>query len=266
MYDGLRSRGIPESETKHMAKRQTFYTRADLFEADVSPRAKLVLTYLSRVSDRAGVCFPSIPTIADKCGCCENSVRKALKELQAAGFIAIAANTLPTRRGNRRCTSNRYTLLFVPSKDEGGPLQPVQGGPSRDEGHRYNRKDTMDVPKGHSPSVDGTDPDHDPDREEKGLSAILSRLHLDTFEDRTFAKAIRHALRRMYHSESIRVQGQTIPRSDVRSAMELLTIDHIDFVERQLREATSSVICGERFLISCLYNAPLDCMARSRCG
>ena len=38
-----------------MAKRKTFYVRADLFEARISLRAKLVLVYLSRVSDRQGV-------------------------------------------------------------------------------------------------------------------------------------------------------------------------------------------------------------------
>lgn len=47
-----------------MAKRKTFYVRADLFEARISLRAKLVLVYLSRVSDRQGVSFPSVPTIA----------------------------------------------------------------------------------------------------------------------------------------------------------------------------------------------------------
>ncbi|MBR2606201.1 MAG: helix-turn-helix domain-containing protein [Clostridia bacterium] len=249
-----------------MGKRQTFYTRADLFEARISPRAKLVLTYLSRVSDKQGLCFPSVPTIAEKCGCCQNTARKALRELERAGFIAIAAATLPTEHGRQRRTSNRYTLLFVPSKNEGTPLQPAQGAPSPDEGPVYNSKLTMDVPKGHSQSVNATDPDRDTDRGEKGLGAILFRLHLDLYEDETFAKSVRHALRRMYHSESIRVKGETIPRDQVRGCMELLTIDHIDFVQRQLREATSSVTCGERFLISCLYNAPLDCMAKSRCG
>ena len=249
-----------------MAKRQTFYTRADLFHTDVSPRAKFVFTYLSSVSDRQGVCFPSVPTIAEKCGCCENSVRKALRELEGAGLISISSNTLPTRRGGRRRTANVYTLLFVPAKNEGGPLQPVKGGPSRDEGHRYYSKDTMDVPKGHSQSVDVTDPDPDRDGPETGLKAIFARLQLDLFYDKSFAKAIRHALRRMYHAESIRVNGEVIFREDVRSVMELLTIDHIDFVERQLREATATVTCGEKFLVSCLYNAPLDCMAKSRCG
>ena len=250
-----------------MAKRQTFYTRADLFEANISPRAKLILAYLSRVSDRQGVSFPSIPTIAEKCGCCQNTARKALRELEAAGFISITAATLPTEHGRHRCTSNRYTLLFVPSKSEGAPLQLVQGAPSPDEGHRYNSKLTIDVPYGHSQSVgDMTDHDPDPDGEKKGLSAILSRLQLDLYEDKSFSKSVRHALRRMYHSDSIRVKGEMIPRDQVRSSMELLTIDHIDFVQRQLREATAAVTWGEGYLISCLYNAPLDCMARSRCG
>ena len=142
----------------------------------------------------------------------------------------------------------------------------VQGAPSGDEGHSYNSKLTMDAPCGHSQSVDRTDPDLDPDGEKKGLSAILSRLQLDLYEDKPFAKAVRHALRRMYSAESIRVNGTVIPREDVRSVMELLTIDHVDFVERQLREATAAVTCGEKYLIACLYNAPLDCMAKIRCG
>ena len=250
-----------------MAKRQTFYTRADLFEADISPRAKLVLAYLSRVSDKQGVSFPSVPTIAEKCGCCPNSARKALRELEAAGFISVTPATLPTKSGKIRWTSNRYTLLFVPSQNEVPLLQPVQEGTSTDEGLRYNSKLTMDVPYGHSQSVgDVTDHDPDGDREKKGLGAILSRLQLDLYEDKSFAKSVRHALRRMYHAESIRVKGETICREEVRSAMELLTIDHIDFVQHQLHEATGAVTCGERFLISCLYNAPLDCMAKTRCG
>ena len=247
-----------------MNPRKTFYARADLFEANVSPRAKLVLAYLSRVSNKQGVSFPAVSTIAERCGCCENSARKALRELVNAGFLSVAAATTTTRRGRLRRTTNRYTLLFFGPQQEEAPLQPVQGGTSRDAGHSYDSKLTMDVPCGHSPSVDGTDPDHDAG--EDGLSALLCRLHLDLFEDRTFAEAVRHALRRMYQAESIRVSGQTIPQSHVRSALALLTVDGIDFVERQLREATAQVTCGEKFLISCLYNAPLDCMAKSRCG
>ncbi len=249
-----------------MAKRQTFYARADLFEAKISPRAKLVLAYLSRVSNTQGQSWPAVPTIAEKCGCCENSARKALRELEAAGFISVTARDLPTKQGRLRHTSHIYTLLFLPSKDEGALLQPVKEGTSADEGLRDDREITIDVPKGHSPSVETTDPDPDRDRGERNLKTVLSRLQLDLFEDKAFAKAVRHALRRMYHSESIRVKGEAIPRETVRDALDLLTVDHIDFVERQLREATGHVTCGESYLMSCLYNAPLDCLARSRCG
>lgn len=249
-----------------MGKRQTFYARADLFEANISARAKLVLAYLSRVSDKAGVSFPSIPTVAEKCGCCPNSARKALRELERAGFIAIAAATLPTKSGKTRWTAHRYTLLFLPAKNAVPVPQPVQDPPARDAGLSYNSKTKTDVPYGHSPSVRETDPDRDPDREAGDLEQLLARLHLDLFEDRTFVRSVRHALGRMYRAESIRVRGETIPRSDVRSALDLLTVDHIDFVERQLREATGRVTWGEGYLMSCLYSAPLDCMAKDRCG
>ena len=145
-----------------MAKRKTFYVRADLFEARISLRAKLVLVYLSRVSDRQGVSFPSVPTIARMCGCCPNTARKAIRELAGAGFISVAAATLPTRSGKTRWATNRYTLLFVPSRNEVPLLHPVQGGTSTGEGLSYNRELTMDVPYGHSQSVgDRTDPDRD---------------------------------------------------------------------------------------------------------
>lgn len=249
-----------------MGKRQTFYARADLFEANISARAKLVLAYLSRVSDKAGVSFPSIPTVAEKCGCCPNSARKALRELEQAGLIAIADAMLPTKSGKKRWTAHRYTLLFLPTKVAVPAPQPVQDPPARDAGLSYDSKTTMDVPYGHSQSVSMTDHDRDADRGEGELEGILSGLHLDLFEDRTFARAVRHALGRMYRAKSIRVRGETVPRSDVRSALRLLTVDHIDFVERQLREATGQVTWGEGYLMSCLYSAPLDCMARDRCG
>ena len=63
-------------------KRQTFYIRADLFEVRISPRAKLILAYLFRVSDRQGRSHPSVSTVAYRCGCCPNSARKALHELE----------------------------------------------------------------------------------------------------------------------------------------------------------------------------------------
>ena len=143
-------------------KRQTFYIRADLFEVRISPRAKLILAYLFRVSDRQGRSHPSVSTVAYRCGCCPNSARKALHELEGAGLVAVTPNSLPTRRGNRVHAANTYTLLFLTSQDAGAPLHGLKGGTPRDAGLRYDRDFTIDVPKGHSPSVyDRTDPDPD---------------------------------------------------------------------------------------------------------
>ena len=143
-------------------KRQTFYIRADLFEVRISPRAKLILAYLFRVSDRQGRSHPSVSTVAYRCGCCPNSARKALHELEGAGLVAVTPNSLPTRRGNRVHTANTYTLLFLTSQNAGAPLHGLKEGTPRDAGLRYDRDFTIDVPYGHSPSVsDRTDPDPD---------------------------------------------------------------------------------------------------------
>ena len=143
-------------------KRQTFYIRADLFEMRISPRAKLILAYLFRVSDRQGRSHPSVSTVAYRCGCCPNSARKALHELEGAGLVAVTPNSLPTRRGNRVHAANTYTLLFLTSQDAGAPLHGLKGGTPRDAGLRYDRDFTIDVPYGHSPSVsDRTDTDPD---------------------------------------------------------------------------------------------------------
>ena len=40
--------------------------------------------------------------------------------------------------------------------------------------------------------------------------------------------------------------------------------DHIDFIEAQLGNRYDPVTCGESYLISCLYNAPMDCMVNTR--
>ncbi len=163
-----------------MKKRQTFYIRADLFEAKISPRAKLILAYLFRVSDRQGRSHPSVSTLAYRCGCCPNSARKALRELAAAGLIAITTRDLPTRRGNRVNITNIYTLLFLPSENEGSPLHGLKGGTARDAGHRYNRDFTMYVPYGHSQSVyDGTDHDPDLKREKRKKTALRDRATRD---------------------------------------------------------------------------------------
>ena len=82
-------------------------------------------------------------------------------------------------------------------------------------------------------------------------------LHL--YEDRDFGRAIEQAIRTMYYADSIKVNGNKIPQGAVRNVLEDLTIDHIDHVQRMLNEYGYDVTKGENYLISCIYNAPIDC-------
>lgn len=244
-------------------KRKTFYVSAGIFEQGFSRMAKLVLTYLSRVANREGRCHPSIALIAEQCGCCENSARKAIRELCGAGAITAEPRYTVTNRGRVRQCSNDYVLTALlpasdkpetgaptPSESEPAPLQKLNPPPAKTEGEmNHNSKLTMaKKPLSFSP-----------EQREPELERILERLQLQLYEDRAFADAAEHAIRRMYHADFVTVKGQRIPQGAVRNVLRMLTVDHIDYVQRQLERGAQRVVSGERYLISCLYNAPADC-------
>lgn len=239
--------------------RTTFYVTTDLFEQAVSRTAKLVLTYLSRVANRAGVCFPSVATIAKNCACCENTARKAINELCEAGIVKKDAYFRETVNGKTRQHANRYTLMLPASpsvsstaKTEPTPPQPLNPPPAKNEGEIHNNsKLTMaqNTPSVRNDLQDGTE-----------LWQILDKLYLHLYYDKLFAKSIEHAIRTMFYADHIVVRGRTIPQGAVRNVLHMLTIDHIDFINRQLRNFQDPVINSESYLISCIYNAPMDCM------
>ena len=237
-----------------MAKRTTFYVMADLFDVPLTPMARLVLVYLSRCCNRQGVCNPSIGTIAYSCGCCRNTVRKAIHELEQTGMIMVTSEYAPTKRGKRRRQPNTYTLHCPTSPDALPPVQqmPGTGSPAEQE-INDNGNTIIAVPSIGITGDDGND-----------LERILAKLHLGTFYDQGFARSIEQAIRTMYRAEEITVKKQRIPRDTVRARLRMLTIDHIDFIEAQLGNRYDPVTCGENYLISCLYHAPMDCMVNAR--
>ena len=237
-----------------MAKRTTFYVMADLFNVPLSPMAKLVLVYLSRCCNRQGVCNPSIGTIAYSCGYCRNTAHKAIRELEQAGMITVKSDYAPTKRGKRRRQPNTYTLRCPTSPNALPPVQqmPGPGAPAEQE-INDNSNTIIAVPSVGITGDDGND-----------LEQILEKLHLDIFEDQPFARSIEQAIRTMYRAEEIMVKKQRIPQDAVRDRLRMLTIDHIDFIEAQLGNRYDPVTCGENYLISCLYNAPMDCMVNAR--
>lgn len=104
--------------------------------------------------------------------------------------------------------------------------------------------------------------------ETDGLERLIDGLQLDLFEGSyaRIASAVEDAIRTMYNADSIRVNGRTVPQGAVRSVLKSLTIDHIDFIIRQLENATpdDKVTNGRAYLMACIYNAPADCAVNDR--
>lgn len=104
--------------------------------------------------------------------------------------------------------------------------------------------------------------------ETDGLERLIDGLQLDLFEGSyaRIASAVEDAIRTMYNVDSIRVNGRTVPQGAVRSVLKSLTIDHIDFIIRQLENATpdDKVTNGRAYLMACIYNAPADCAVNDR--
>ena len=96
-----------------------------------------------------------------------------------------------------------------------------------------------------------------------GLDAILKPLYLDTFFDQVFAESVKQAIKTMYGLPVLSVNGTKIENAAIRDRLRLLTIDHIDYVEQQLDRFTGEVTNGERYLMACIYNAPVDCMVKN---
>ena len=259
-----------------MAKRKTFYVPAAIFEGGHSAYAVAVYAYLCFCADKSGVCFPGMETIAAQCGMARSTVKKAMSELEQSGLIRSEATRQTSRSGKVRRGTNRYRINDAPvsgaqtSSDgvpsavsrctpppcDGGPLPRVAAYPPPcDDGEINNNSKTImgDVPSvGMNVREDAT-----------GLDAILEPLYLDSFFDQVFAQSVKQAIITMYRMPSLSVNGSRIDNAAIRERLRLLTIDHVDYVESQLDRFAGDVTSGERYLMSCLYNAPVDCMVKN---
>ena len=94
--------------------------------------------------------------------------------------------------------------------------------------------------------------------EEKRLADILERLELYCYDDKHFTAAVELAVREMYHADHITVGGENIPKERVRERLSHLTTDCIDHIYNRMRDYGASFQNAGKYLISCLYNAPMD--------
>lgn len=60
-----------------------------LYRSELPPRAIAVYLYLNDRAGIEGMCYPSIPTIARHTGLSQSTVRRAIKDLTATGFLTV---------------------------------------------------------------------------------------------------------------------------------------------------------------------------------
>ncbi len=104
---------------------------------------------------------------------------------------------------------------------------------------------------------------HNAREDTTGLDAILEPLYLDSFFDQVFAQSVKQAIKTMYDLPILSVNGMRIPNALIRKRLMMLTIDHIDYVEKQIDAFSGEITNGERYLMACIYNAPVDCMMKN---
>ena len=266
-----------------MAKRKTFYVSAAIFDTPLSAYAIAVFAYLSYCADRQGSCFPSIATIAERCGMSRTTVKKAKDELKQAGLIRTEKAYMPCTNGKRRQSANRYQLLTIPhqsvrngTRDDRPTGRETTCPRSCDD--RPSGRETAapwscgdreinnnsNITMGDVPSVghNGGDAENETDGQ-TDLNAIFEKLHLDLYEDTTFARAIEQTIRQMYYAAYLRADGRRVPREEVRERLRQLLIEHIDFLQTQITERAEEVRDGSHYLAVCIYHAPIDCFVQS---
>lgn len=78
-----------------------------IYTADLPHRAVAVYMYLKDRADKSGSCWPAISTISKDMGMSRSTVKRALTDLEAAGYLKKEFRY----RENGSYTSNRYTIV-----------------------------------------------------------------------------------------------------------------------------------------------------------
>ncbi len=81
-----------------------------LYQSELPSRAVTVYFYLLDRANKSGQCYPAIPTIAYETKLSRSTVKRALDDLQRAGFLTRESQY----RGKGGNSSNLYTLKMPP--------------------------------------------------------------------------------------------------------------------------------------------------------
>ena len=82
-----------------------------LYQSDLPSRAVNVYRYLKDRANKQGQCFPSVSTIAKNLHISDSTVKRALNDLERAGYIKRENRFRTYDKKTYGKTSNLYTIL-----------------------------------------------------------------------------------------------------------------------------------------------------------
>ena len=85
-----------------------------LYQSDLPNRAIAVYLYLRGRANKEGFCWPAVPTMARELKMSESTVRRGVRDLEKAGFLAVEERF----RWNKADSSNLYVLVGQSSEKQ----------------------------------------------------------------------------------------------------------------------------------------------------
>ena len=253
-----------------METRKEFYVVSEIWDMDLSCRARTVFAYLSYCSNRNGESFPSVARIAKECGMSENTARRKLNELIDKGFISSRPRMVKTINGNRQ-TSNVYRILLERGSRKSAP-KPPESAAEKKKAEKLPEAPAQAKPEAPAPAAMNALPGMQPasaappakkpeDDDEAGLERLLERLDLKRFsEDGYAARALEFAITDLWYAEQTKICGDLISKKRMRRRLKELDQDAIDDVMDSMGE--EGIENKASYIKACLYNAPMRANAR----
>ena len=202
-----------------------------------------ILTYLICRSDRDNFCYPSYSTIEKDLKISRSKIIGAIKKLKKLKYITVENRIFD----NDRQTSNGYTVSVLE-----GPLDSVSENPTgiQEKLPTVSSKtphSVSDVPKQYTSNNNHSLNNHHLTIKDILENTKLNKLHIH--EDRILFET---AIRKMYSSKHITVNGEIVSQSDVRTALQNMDYEAVADAFETLRY--NSVSNKIPYLISVIYN------------
>ncbi len=254
-------------------------TRLDVYEFRV-------LCYLMKLTDDNFRCYPSYGTIVEETGVSLSKTIRAVKKLEDIGIISKECRE---RRNNAPMT-NFYIVCVENAEKEDciaegsvcetegsvcetegsvcetegsvceteGSVCETEGSVCQTEGSVCETPNQYIYTNNHNTNNHFTNTIHG-GKEPSGFDEIMDRFDNYGIEGE-MRKNYKNALEIMYHSPSITVGNETVPREKVHARLENLTYEHIVAVDRNkpMRLVDGRLISDVRnpvaYIVSALYN------------